>query len=227
MDERGSAPKKPNLNQFSTFGIHMSIEEAKAQLEEMQRLFALKVKKKESEKKLKKVMTPDQSEWTEVHTLASKKNSKANDILLRNLKGNFEWINTQAEKLGIPPPSKLSAFGLSAAEKKRKRSSEIIKEVFVKEYIVVDGMHRNLIPPSKVEGSRGLVIRETESGIFFHNRNFDIVFQREEEFHLATTAQYWIMVVRSALNTLEIREPIRGTPIIIRIVCFTLRNVFK
>nr|GEZ94585.1 hypothetical protein [Tanacetum cinerariifolium] len=119
----------------------------KAQLEEMQRLSSLKVKKKESEKKLKKVMTPDQSEWTEVHTLASKKNSKANDILLRNLKGNFEWIKTQAEKLGIPPPPKLSAFGLSAAEKKRKRSSKIIKEVFVKEDIVVDEMHRNLIPP--------------------------------------------------------------------------------
>ncbi|GJT83915.1 hypothetical protein Tco_1058257 [Tanacetum coccineum] len=50
-------------------------------------------------------------------------------------------------------------------------------------------MHRNLIPPSWVEGSRWLVIREPKSGIFFYNGNFDLVFQREEEFHLATTAQ--------------------------------------
>ncbi|GJY45242.1 hypothetical protein Tco_0434305 [Tanacetum coccineum] len=101
----------------------------------------------------------------------------------------FEWINNQAGKLGISPPHELSAFRLSAAEKKRKRSSEILKEVFVKEYIMVDGMHRNLVPPSGVEGSRGLVVSEPKSGIFFYNRNFDLVFQREEEFHLATTAQ--------------------------------------
>ncbi|GKD13770.1 hypothetical protein Tco_1198177 [Tanacetum coccineum] len=87
------------------------------------------------------------SEWIEVHTLASKNKSKANDILLKNLKA-----------------------------KKRKGSPEIIKEVFVKEDIVVDGIHRNLIPPPGFEGSRGLVIREPESWIFFYNGNFDLVF---------------------------------------------------
>ncbi|GKC08439.1 hypothetical protein Tco_1000049 [Tanacetum coccineum] len=87
------------------------------------------------------------SEWIEVHTLASKNKSKVNDIMLKNLKAKFEWIKTQDGKLGIPPPPELTAFRLFAAEKKRKRSSEIIKEVFVKEDIVVDGMHRNLIPP--------------------------------------------------------------------------------
>ncbi|GJY11148.1 hypothetical protein Tco_0379333 [Tanacetum coccineum] len=66
------------------------------------------------------------SEWIEVHAIASKNNTKANNILLRNLKAKFEWIKTQAEKLGIPPPSELTAFGLSSAEKKRKRSSEIL-----------------------------------------------------------------------------------------------------
>ncbi|GKG03074.1 hypothetical protein Tco_0310710, partial [Tanacetum coccineum] len=128
-------------------------------------------------------------EWIEIHALEFKVKSKSNDLMLRNLKAKFEWIKTQAEKLGIPPPSELTAFGLSAAEKKRKRSSEIIQEVFVKDNIVVDGMQRNLIPPPGVEGTRGLVIREPESGIFFYNGNFDLVFQREEEFHLATTAQ--------------------------------------
>ncbi|GJY12458.1 retrovirus-related pol polyprotein from transposon TNT 1-94 [Tanacetum coccineum] len=89
----------------------------------------------------------------------------------------------------ISPPPELSTFGVSIDDRKRKRSSEILQEVFVIENVVVDGMHWNLVPPSGVEGTRGLVIREPESGIFFYNGNFDLVFQREEEFHLATTAQ--------------------------------------
>ncbi|GJV14395.1 hypothetical protein Tco_1359718 [Tanacetum coccineum] len=50
-------------------------------------------------------------------------------------------------------------------------------------------VHRNLIPHLGVEGSIGLVIREPESWIFFYNGNFDLVSQKEKEFHLATTAQ--------------------------------------
>nr|GFC20728.1 hypothetical protein [Tanacetum cinerariifolium] len=46
--------------------------------------------------------------------------------------------------------------------------------------IVVDGMHRNLVPLSGVVASDGLVISESESWIFFYNGNFDLVFQREE-----------------------------------------------
>ncbi|GKB42642.1 hypothetical protein Tco_0887584 [Tanacetum coccineum] len=129
------------------------------------------------------------SEWIKIYAMAYKVKSNSNDLLLKNLKAKFEWIKTQAEKLGIPLPPELSPVGLFAAEKKRKRSSEIIKEVFVKDNIVVDGIQRNLIPPPGVEGTRGLVIREPELGIFFYNGNFDLVFQREEEFHLATTAQ--------------------------------------
>ncbi|GKD03179.1 hypothetical protein Tco_1178153 [Tanacetum coccineum] len=72
-------------------------------------------------------------------------------------------LTQMKRKLGIPPPPELTAFGLFAVEKNRKTSSEMIKEVFVKEEIVVDGMHRNLIPPPRVEGSRGLVIKEPES----------------------------------------------------------------
>ncbi|GKC16836.1 hypothetical protein Tco_1013618 [Tanacetum coccineum] len=94
------------------------------------------------------------SESLEVHALASNVKSKANDVLLKNLKAKFQWI---------------------------------IKEVFVKENIVVDGMHRNLVPPPRVVPSEGLVIKEPESGILFYNGNFDLVFQREEEFHLTTT----------------------------------------
>ncbi|GJU42781.1 GTP-binding protein SAR1A-like protein [Tanacetum coccineum] len=112
-------------------------------------------------------------EWLEVHDLANK-----------------------AGKLGISPLPQLTAFGLSASEK--KRSSELIKEVFVKEYIVVDGMHRNLVPPLGVVGFRGLVIKEPESRIFLYNGNFDLVFQREEEFYLATIAQ--LIKIQSAIK---------------------------
>nr|GEU98967.1 hypothetical protein [Tanacetum cinerariifolium] len=75
-----------------------------------------------------------------------------------------------------PPVKKLTAFGLNASKKKRKRSSKLIKEVFVKEDIVVDGMHRNLVPPPGVVPSEGLVISEPDSGIFFYNGSFDLVF---------------------------------------------------
>ncbi|GJU64502.1 hypothetical protein Tco_1246337 [Tanacetum coccineum] len=139
IEQGGSNPKMLNLQQFSISHKKMKLEDAQAQLTQMK------------------------SEWIEVHTLASKNKSKENDISLKNLKAKFEWIKTQDGKLGIPPPHELSAFGISAAKKNRKRSSEMIKEVFVKEEIVVDGMHRNLIPPPRVEGSRGLVIKEPES----------------------------------------------------------------
>nr|GEW70390.1 hypothetical protein [Tanacetum cinerariifolium] len=87
------------------------------------------------------------SEWLELHDLDSKVKSKANDQLFKNMKEKFQWVATQAGKLSISPPPQLSAFGLSALDKKRKRSYEIIKEVFVMEDIVVDGMHMNVVPP--------------------------------------------------------------------------------
>ncbi|GKA90337.1 hypothetical protein Tco_0812207 [Tanacetum coccineum] len=57
----------------------------------------------------------------------------------------------------------------------------------LKEDIMVDGIHKNLILLLGVVPSEGLVISEPESRIFFYNDNFELVFQRESEFHLATT----------------------------------------
>ncbi|GKE19651.1 hypothetical protein Tco_1427228, partial [Tanacetum coccineum] len=65
-----------------------------------------------------------------------------------------------AKKHGLPIPLQLTAFELPPVEKKRKIRFEVMKEVFLKEDIIVDGMHRNLTPP-----------------------------RRQSEFHLATTAQ--------------------------------------
>ncbi|GJW95455.1 hypothetical protein Tco_0175127 [Tanacetum coccineum] len=114
--------------------------------------------------------------------------------------------NEDAKALGIPPPPELSTFGVLVNDKKRKRTSEIIDEVFGKEDIVVDGMHRNLVPPSGVEGRSGLVIREPNVGIFYYNGNFDMVFQRESKFHLATTTQ--LIRLQSAIirNTPEVED---------------------
>nr|GEY44453.1 hypothetical protein [Tanacetum cinerariifolium] len=96
------------------------------------------------------------SEWLKVHALASKVTRKSNNVLLKNLKAKFRWVKTQAKNFRVPPPPELSAFGLSIAKMKRKRSLKILKEFFTKEDIMVDGMHRNLVPPSGVVGSRGL-----------------------------------------------------------------------
>nr|GFB94632.1 hypothetical protein [Tanacetum cinerariifolium] len=71
----------------------------------------------------------------------------------------WQWLKTQAGKLSIPPPPQLTTFGLTTLEKKRKRSFKLINKVFVKEDIVVYGMHRNLVPPSGVVPSEGLLIR--------------------------------------------------------------------
>ncbi|GKD63688.1 hypothetical protein Tco_1305796, partial [Tanacetum coccineum] len=206
IEQGGSDPKMLNLQQFSIFGKKMTLEVVQAQLTEIKWLVDLKAEQEKTEQKLKALSNKElEAQSTQLAAYEAKRKRILEEynhyitfrvdplpitkISYKIDKAKFEWIKTQARKLGIPPSPELIAFGLSDAEKKGKRSSEIIKEVFVKEYIVVDGMHSNLIPPPWVKGSRWLVIRELKSVIFFYNRNFDLVFQREEEFHLATTAR--------------------------------------
>nr|GEU29650.1 retrovirus-related Pol polyprotein from transposon TNT 1-94 [Tanacetum cinerariifolium] len=57
---------------------------------------------------------------------------------IKSLKSKFQWVLNQAKNLGVPPPHALATFGMTAEDKKRKRN-EILKEVFVKERINVDG----------------------------------------------------------------------------------------
>nr|GFD18706.1 hypothetical protein [Tanacetum cinerariifolium] len=82
-----------------------------------------------------------------------------NPLNLISLRAKFQWVINQAKKLGLPPPSALATFEMTVKDKKRKRT-EILKEVFVKENVVVDGMHRNMVPPPGIEGRQGLVIRD-------------------------------------------------------------------
>ncbi|GKD45708.1 hypothetical protein Tco_1270353 [Tanacetum coccineum] len=214
-----------NTTSFKAVGEgQMTLDEAKAQMQEIQRLAFLKAEKEKSEKKLK-VLTPAQI-YAQAWKLAEFEAKRAKileeyyyyithraDLLLiikisykinNSTKEAFMWITRDSDPLNLIVYDKfvLKTLGFSewleihvlaskvkTAEKKRKRTFEIIKEVFVSEDIVVDGMHRNLVPPPGVAGSRGLVIREPESGFFFYNGNFNLVFQREEEFHLDTTSQ--------------------------------------
>ncbi|GJR15008.1 hypothetical protein Tco_0797660 [Tanacetum coccineum] len=146
---------------------------------------------------------------TRVHALASKGKSQSNIYLFKSLKAKFQWVLTQARKLGLPLPFELSTYKLNPAGRKIKRDSDWIEEMFVKEDIKVDGMQRNLIPPQGVVGSPGLVITKPEAGIFYYNENFDLVFQRENEFHLATTAQLIRQLKNIKRDTLEGKEMVK------------------
>ncbi|GJW59327.1 hypothetical protein Tco_0849652 [Tanacetum coccineum] len=105
------------------------------------------------------------TKWIEVHNLASKGKSKANDYSLKSLKAKFQWVLTQAEKLGLPPPTELLAYRLNLAERKRKRDSDMIEEMFVKQDIRIPGMKRNLTLPPGVVAAKGKVITEPKAQI--------------------------------------------------------------
>nr|GEU94511.1 hypothetical protein [Tanacetum cinerariifolium] len=85
--------------------------------------------------------------------------------------------------------SQLAPFKLPTTSKKRKRNAEMIQEVFVKENIMVDCMHRNFSLREGVVGKTGLVIRELVAGIFLYNENFDLVFQQRSDRQLESTTQ--------------------------------------
>ncbi|GJR88720.1 hypothetical protein Tco_0212731 [Tanacetum coccineum] len=204
IEEGGYVPKMPKFKSFITLDEQLTQEDIIAQVKEMKRLADLKSEKEKLEESLKRIRA-DELPITKINCRVS----SSNDATMRITRGNdplnvvihdkfrlktlrfSEWLEviSQAKKLGVPPPPELSTFGILADDKKIKRSSEILQEVFAKENIVVDVMHRNLVPPPGVEGRKGLVIKEPKLGVFSYNGNFDLVFQREEEFHLGTTPQ--------------------------------------
>ncbi|GKA40480.1 hypothetical protein Tco_0733073 [Tanacetum coccineum] len=105
---------------------------------------------------------------------------------LTSLKDKFQWVINHAKKVGLPPPPELATLGMTTEEKKQKRT-EFQKEMFTTKDNQIDGMNRNLTPPTGIIPIDGLVIAEPESGIFFMNTN--VAFQRESEFHLTPTVQ--------------------------------------
>nr|GEV30751.1 MADS-box transcription factor 23-like [Tanacetum cinerariifolium] len=83
----------------------------------------------------------------------------------------------------------LSWLNMKLKEPKRSKNTSITSYSGHILYPSPRSATRNLVPPSGVEGRKRLVIKEPLSGIFFYNGNFDLNFQTEEEFHLATTTQ--------------------------------------
>nr|GEV99889.1 hypothetical protein [Tanacetum cinerariifolium] len=120
--------------------------------------------------------------WGENEAIQTRKRQREMDGHLLEIRKKHNVIS-QAKRLGLSPPPELATFGLTAEEKKRKRT-ELIKEVFVTKNVRVDGMDRNLISPPRIMPIQGIVINEPESGNFFMNMNTNIGFQRESEFHL-------------------------------------------
>nr|GEV53425.1 retrovirus-related Pol polyprotein from transposon TNT 1-94 [Tanacetum cinerariifolium] len=108
--------------------------EAKAQLQEIQRLANLKKAEEESEK-IQKKLTP-----ATYKAQALKCNDPLNLIVIPNIKLKMlsfsEWIEVlnQAKKVGLPPPPELATFGMTCEDKKRKRT-EFLKVMFVTEDI--------------------------------------------------------------------------------------------
>ncbi|GJX53591.1 hypothetical protein Tco_0281960 [Tanacetum coccineum] len=204
QEEGGFNPKMPKLKSFITPKGPLSQEEYNNQIREMKRLNDLKAELEKSKQELRKLAdtlpitkisyvvnsrkeatikitrgdnplnlvvhsnfrlkTLGFSEWLEVHALTSKKTGTLNNLFLQSLRAKFQWVINQAKRLGLPSSPELTTFG-------------------------VDGMDRNLIPPSGIMPIQGVVINEPESGIFFMNGNTDIGFQRESEFHLTPTIE--------------------------------------
>ncbi|GJS81558.1 retrovirus-related pol polyprotein from transposon TNT 1-94 [Tanacetum coccineum] len=190
MEEGGSAPKMLNLNHFSISGKKMTLEDAKAQMEEMKRLADLKAKQEKTKNKLKKLSPAEiEAQAQKLAEYEAKRKSMleeynhyisymADEIPISKISYKIDRIKTPAEKLGIPPPPELSAFGfplLKRNEKDSQRSSR------------------------KGRKHQRTSYQEPESGIFFYNGNFNLVFQREEEFHLAPTTQ--LIRLQNAIKT--------------------------
>nr|GEV11830.1 ribonuclease H [Tanacetum cinerariifolium] len=165
----------------------LSQEKIDEQLRELKRLEDLKAKNERSKQKLRKMFNPatlkaHAQKWTEHEAKIAKMIEEYNHKI--SFRANTLPITkiSYVKRLGIPSPPELVTFGLTAEEKKRKRT-EFIKEVFVTENIKVYGMDMKLTPPLGIMPIQDVVINEPESGIFFMYGNTDIGFKRKSEFY--------------------------------------------
>ncbi|GKD88884.1 hypothetical protein Tco_1364391 [Tanacetum coccineum] len=93
-------------------------------------------------------------------------------MFLQSLRAKFQWVINQEKKLGLPPPPALATFGMTAEDKKRKRT-KILEEVFVNENVVVDECTGTWFLPQGLKAEKGL--SSAESWIFYYNGNWDLV----------------------------------------------------
>ncbi|GKE75391.1 hypothetical protein Tco_1537432 [Tanacetum coccineum] len=220
-----------NLQQFSISGKKMTLEEAQDQLRATKRLADLKAAEEKSKRSLEKINIQAQAtKIAEYEAKRAKILAEYNHyITFRANQGRITKINYRIDKVTKDETKRIESdnqpLSLTVMQKFRLKQlgiSEWIqiqalvsKEVFVTEDIRVDEMHRNLIPPPGVVASKGLVITEPEAGIFYYNGNFDYVFQRENEFHLASTPQLIRLLNDIQRNSLEAEEMYKNLELII------------
>ncbi|GJV23925.1 hypothetical protein Tco_1376620 [Tanacetum coccineum] len=209
QQEGGSNLELPKLKLFSTPELTLSREEFKAQLIEMERLEKLKAEQEKSERGIKKLFNPatlkaqaqkaDPLPITKISYIVNKNkeptmritrdNDPLNLVVLQNFRlrslGFSEWLEVHA----LASKKSGSSINQLLTSLRAKKRTEMIKQVFVTENVVADGCQRNITPPAGVEGKNGKVIREPEAGFFYYNGNFDLVYQRESEFHITSTVQ--------------------------------------
>ncbi|GJY72817.1 hypothetical protein Tco_0477248 [Tanacetum coccineum] len=99
-------------------------------------------------------------------------NLKVYDKFVLKKLGFTEWL--ELHTLAFKVQTKSNDQEKKAAMK-RKIRAELVHKVFVKEDIMADGMHKNLVPPEGVVRSEGIVIREHELWISIYNGNFDLI----------------------------------------------------
>ncbi|GKC08463.1 hypothetical protein Tco_1000073 [Tanacetum coccineum] len=115
--------------------------------------------------------------------------------ILGNLAQKFKWVRDTAAKINIPHPPKLLKVDLSTHKKKQPSEGELKKrkminfeQLFVTEEPKVADNERNLTTP------KGLVIKDGQvtlepALVCYLNRYNQLCFQKELEFHLASTTK--------------------------------------
>ncbi|GJV33179.1 hypothetical protein Tco_1393579 [Tanacetum coccineum] len=120
--------------------------------------------------------------------IANRNNQPLNYQIFDNFKlkmlGFAEWL-----ELHRLASKRQNATNDQLLKNLKKIRVEVMKEVFLKEDIMINMMHRNLTVPDGVIRKAGLVIKEPKVGIFLYNGCFDMVFQRRSEYHLASATQ--------------------------------------
>nr|GEV80118.1 hypothetical protein [Tanacetum cinerariifolium] len=137
--------------------------------EEAKRLADLKVVKEKLEKALRR-LNPSHRKAQERELVEIK--AKIN----RTNAGYMEHINKRADE---QPITKLEVHALASKKtRKRKRTREMIQQVFINEQVIMDGMERNLNPPQGITTRKfGQVLEHLEAGILYYIGNQDLSFQ--------------------------------------------------
>ncbi|GJX01759.1 hypothetical protein Tco_0185672 [Tanacetum coccineum] len=77
------------------------------------------------------------TEWLELHSLASKRQTALNDQLLKNLRAKFQWMATTAVRLGISPLPQLTYFELPLVEKRGREELKLSMSSSTDSYLMI------------------------------------------------------------------------------------------